>query len=221
MATLNQNEILKKMATESVKQGENLRDAIRSITLQALQSRELTLTQIKQVIRSVTEGVNLGAAGAKIDPEKALSQAFDGMDDALLKAARANHLALQQLTGAGREFEDSQLNKALGDLEHLEDEFLKTIKQASDSASDRIKQQWAEVLKQAKPGQTDTGQEVAAMMEEYGKRSQTAFRESRAASLKTAHALTQNFATLASGVLIGLSEALQQKGGTEGKKRGS
>jgi hypothetical protein len=213
MATnpLNQDELLKQMASESFKQGENLRAAVRDLTLQALQARELTLAQIKQVVRSVTEGVNLGAAGTNIDVEKALSDAVSGMDDALLKAAQASQLALRQLTGAGQEFEQSQLRQALDDLERLEDEFLTTIKQASDSASEKVRSQWAEVLKNTKVTGTDTGGQVTAMAEEFGKRVQAGIRESRAASFKGAHALSQNYATLASGVLIGLSEALQQK----------
>jgi len=221
MATIlgGQDELLKQLASESVKQGENLRVAVRDLTLQALQTRELTLDQIKQVIRSVTEGVNqslsLGAAG--IDPEKALSDALAGMDDALLKAVQASQLALQQL-GAGQDFGESQLNQVLNDLERLEDEFLTTVKQASGAANEKIQQQWSEVLRNAKVSGTDTGEQVAQAVEAFRNRMQANIRESRAVALKAAHRLSQNFATLASGVLIGLSEALQQKrAGPSGK----
>jgi hypothetical protein len=40
---------------------------------------------------------------------------------------------------------------------------------------------------------------------------QKAMRASRETSLKTVHALTQNYATLVSGVLMGLSEAFGEK----------
>lgn len=212
---LNPDELLKKMSSESVKQGQNLRTTVRDLTLQALQSRELTLAQIKQVVRSVTEGVNMGAGGANIDVGKTISESLSGMDDALLKAAQASQLALQQLTGAGQDYEQSQLKQALNDLERLEDEFLSTVKQASDSATEQVRKQWAIVLKDVKGPQTDTGQQVQQMVEELGKRMQANMRESRAAAFKATHAFTQNFATLASGVLIGLTEGLQQKGGSE------
>jgi ElaB/YqjD/DUF883 family membrane-anchored ribosome-binding protein len=212
---LNPDELLKQMTSESVKQGQNLRTTVRDLTLQALQSRELTLAQIKQVVRSVTEGVNMGAVGANIDVEKTISEALGGMDDALLKAAQASQIALQQLTGAGQDYEQSQLKQVLNDLERLEDEFLSTVKQASDSATEEVRKQWASVLKDVKGPQTDTGQQAQQMVEEFGKRVQANVRESRAAAFKATHALTQNFATLASGVLIGLTEGLQQKGGAE------
>ena len=126
------DEVLKTMASECVKQGENLRAGVRELTLKALQTRELSLGQIKQVVGSVTQGVNLGAVGPGINTEKALADALAGMDDALLKAAQASQIALQQLGRAGEDFEHSQMKKALDDLERMEDEFLGTVKQASE-----------------------------------------------------------------------------------------
>lgn len=214
---LDQDEILRQLASQSVKGGENIRTTVRDLTLKALQGRELTLVQIRQVLRTVTEGVNLGAAKSKVDPEGLLSAALGGMDDALLKAVEANRVALQQLSGDGPGFEQSQMKKALDQLEKYEDTFLRAVKQASAGASDKVKAQWAGVLKHTRVTGTDTGAQVAATMAEYGDRMQAAMRDTRTAGFKAAHAFTRNYATLASGVLIGLSEALQQKGARKGK----
>jgi ElaB/YqjD/DUF883 family membrane-anchored ribosome-binding protein len=213
------DEVLKKMASESVKQGENIRNTIRDLTLKALQARELSLDQIRSVLASITQGVNLGAVESKIDTDKLLTDAFAGMDDALLKAAQASQIAMQQLTNAGEDFEQSYLKKALGDLEHFEDELLKTVKQASDDATEKVRAQWANVLGQMKIGGTETGEQVATTMEQFGKNVQAAVRQQREAGLKAAHLLSQNFATLASGVLIGLSEGMQQRGTTKSEKK--
>jgi hypothetical protein len=43
----------------------------------------------------------------------------------------------------------------------------------------------------------------------HAREAQAAMRSSREAGLKVMHTLTQNYATLVSGVLIGLSEALE------------
>ena len=72
---MNTDEVLKGLARESVKQSENLRSAVRELTLNALRGRELTLGEIKRVIRTVTEGVNLGAATSKMDADVVLSEA--------------------------------------------------------------------------------------------------------------------------------------------------
>lgn len=207
-----QDEDLKRLAREAVKQGENLRKAVRDITLQGLQVRELSLSQIRRVIHSISEGINLGSAEKKVDASKALEDALAGMDDALRRAVQANRLALKQLTGAGQDFDESHLKTALDDLEHLEDGFLTTVHQAADTADEQIKRQWAGILKNAKVAGTETGGQVAATLDAFrvlAERGQQNFRESRRAGFKAAYMLTQNFATLASGVLIGLSEALQ------------
>lgn len=220
MAIFNQDEVLKQLASQTVKQGENLRNSVRELTLQALASRELTLAQVKQVVSQVTQGINVGAAETKMDPQKAVSDTLAGMDDALLKAVQASQVALEHF-GAGKDFEDSQLKKALDDLEHMEDEFLSSVKQASTGAADPIRNQWAKALKDARMSGTNTGEQVTQTMEAFGKRMQESMRESRAAGFKMAHMMGQNFATLASGVLIGLSEALENKRSSPKKKGGS
>src|ERR1700694_6293835 len=91
------DDVLKNLATESVKQGEKLRATVRDITPKALQARELSLAQMKRVLRSVTAGVNVGAAaGAKVDVDKVLTEALAGMDAALLKAVQASGIAVTQ-----------------------------------------------------------------------------------------------------------------------------
>ena len=202
------DEVLKKMASEAVKQGGNLRAAVRDLTIKALQTRELSLGQIREVLRSVTEGVNSGAAKAKIDVEKPFAEALAGMDDALLKAVQASQIALQQVTQHDVAFEDSKIRKALSDLEKLEDEFLRTVKQANETATKQVQAQWAGVLQHIPSGATETGARVQALMEQFGGPARTAMRQQRAAGMKAAHMLTQNFGTLASGVLIGLSDGL-------------
>lgn len=209
---LDQDELLKQMASEAVRKGEEVRAAVRDLTLKSLHGRQLTLAQIKDALRTVTEGVNIGAAKSPLDPEALLTDALAGMDDALLKAVEANRLALQKLTGDGHSFEDSRMKKALDELERYEDTLLRTVKQASAGATEKIRAQWAGVLKHTKLEGTDTGAQVASTLEQYGAQFQTAIRDSRTAGLKVAHAMTRNYATLVSGVLIGLSEALQQQG---------
>jgi len=206
---LDADAVLTQMTAQAVAQGESLRSTVRDLTLQALQSRELSLAQIKSVIGSVAEGVNLGAMQGQLDTDTVFSQALAGMDDALLKVVEASRIALHQITGE-REFHDSHLKKALDDLERLEDEFFATVKQATSGAGAPFKAQWSGALNESMSAGTATGAQVMSMMEQYGDQVRNAARAQRDASFRAVHALAQNFATLASGVLIGLTEAMQQ-----------
>src|SRR5258708_7770243 len=125
------DEVLKGLARESVKQGENLRSAGGELTLNALKNRQVALGEVKRVVKTVTEGVNLGAASAKVDAERVLGDALAGMDEAVLKAVQANHLALQQLAAQGQNLRESHVKKALEELEQLEDGFISSVKEAA------------------------------------------------------------------------------------------
>jgi Family of unknown function (DUF6781) len=213
------DEMLKQLAAGAARQGENLRTAVRELTLNALRSRELSLAQIKQVLKNVTEGVSLGAGKSGGDVQGVLDEALAGMDDAVLRAVQANHVALQQLASQGQSFRESHVKKALSDLERLEDDFLKTVKQAAGRTGEAMKTQWAGVLQQKELAGTETAAQVAATMEEFGERARASMREQRQTAVRVAEALTENFTTLASGILIGLSEGMQQ-GARGGRKDG-
>lgn len=202
------DEVLKGLASQSVKQGENLRGTVRELTLNALRGRELTLEQIKRVVKTVTEGVNLGVAGSKMDAERAMTEAVSGMDEAVLKAVQANHLALQQLSTQGAS--GAQLGRALDELERLEDEFLNTMKDATKKGSQQLREQWSRVLQQKEAAGTATQAQIEQTLEQFGDRMRDAVRQQRRLAVKASAAMAENFATLASGILIGLTEGLEQ-----------
>jgi hypothetical protein len=208
-STINPDEMLKSMAAEAVKQHEQIRTTIRDLTLKALQTRDLSLEQINGVVRNITAGVNIGVKG-KTETQKTLSDALAGMDDALLRVVEANKVALQKLTDGGASFEESSVNKGLKELEAFEEKFLDGVKNAVQSSSDPIKGQWKAILDKIPPGGTETGAQVAETLSARAREAQVAMRSSREAGLKAMHTITQNYATLVSGVLIGLSEALEQ-----------
>jgi len=208
-STINPDEMLKSMAAQAVKQHEQIRTTIRDLTLKTLQARDLSLEQIASVVRNITAGVNIGV-GDKPDTQQTLSDAFAGMDDALLKVVEANKLALQKLTDGGANFEESSVKKGLKELEAFEEKFLDGVKNAVQSSSDPIKQQWKSILDKIPRGGTETGAQVMETLSERAREAQVDVRSSREAGLKAMHTMTQNYATLVNGVLLGLSEALEQ-----------
>ena len=212
LPTIETDEMLKKLASEAVRRGEEVRATVRDLTLRSLQGRDVTLTQIRGALKSVTEGVNMGVASSPVDAERLLADALAGMDDALLKAVEANRSVLQQVTGGSVNFEESKMKKALDELERYEDTMFRTVKQASAGANDKLRQQWSNVLGNLKMQGTDTGERVASTLEEYGAQFQNAMRNSRTAAVKAAHAMSSSYATLVGGALSGMSEALKQGG---------
>ena len=214
------DEVLKTLAAQAMKQGDDVRARVRDLTLRGLQARELSLKGVRQVIHSVTAGVNQGAVKSKFDVESALTEALAGMDDALLKAVEASQVALRQLSSEGADFENSKLKKSLSEIERLEDEFLKTVRQTSEAASGKLQAQWAGVLSNMGITGSSSGAQVSAFMTDLSQKMQAQMRANRVSTARAAFMLSQNFATLASGILIGLSEAMKHSTveGTSGAK---
>jgi glutamyl-tRNA reductase len=105
---------------------------------------------------------------------------------------------------------ESHLKKALDELERLEDEFVASVKEASKKGSKQLKDQWASVLQQKQAVGLETAAQIEATMEQFGDQMREAVKQQRRTAFKAAEVMAENFTTLANGILIGLTEGLQQ-----------
>jgi hypothetical protein len=177
--------LVEQFSAASAKQGEALRKAVGEATLKGLQGRELTLKNIKEVVKTVTAAATKGAAAntaPAVDVEAMLTKALAGMDGALLQAVEANRRALAQLMDQGATLRDGPLKKAVADIEKMED---------------------------GKAAGTGTGNKAAATVAELTEQTRAGLHEGRAAGMKAAQALMDSYGALVSGVLIGMGEGLQ------------
>lgn len=213
---IDQDALIEMFASASAKQTAQLRDAVSQATLKALQGREMSLKNIRGVLKSVTEAASAGAlqnVTPKVDVEAMLNGALAGMDDALLKAVEANRVALERLAEQGVDLQEKQLKKALADLEKLEDTMFDTVRKAAAGADmGKLAGPWTEVLGKMEQTGSLTGLQATATLEQMAGQMQTAIRESRAAGLKAAQTLAQSYTALVSGVLMGMSDALRSGG---------
>jgi hypothetical protein len=199
--------------TATAKQSTQLRKAVSDATLQALQGRELTLKNIRGALKSVSEAASQGAGknvAAGVDVESLLDNAVAGMDDAMLKAVEANRAALQQFVAQGADLREKHLKKAIGDLEKMEDTMMAALKKTADGAGAPLAGAWNQVLEKMQAGGTLTGAQAAGTVEQLTAQMQTAMRDTRAASLRAMQAMAESYTAMVSGVLLGMSDALQQ-----------
>ncbi len=131
--------LVDQFAQATAKQGEALRKAVSEATLKALQGRELTLDNIRKVLKTVTDAASAGAAKSglpSVDVRRRCSaKAFAGMDAAAAAdGARRNRKALQQFVDQGIGLQDKQMKSAMANLEKMEDMFFKAIGSSAKSA---------------------------------------------------------------------------------------
>ncbi len=204
-------EEIREAVSVSVEEGVDIREKVRNLTLQALKTRKLSAEEIKPVINAVTAGISLGASRHAGEVKSALSEGLAGLDEALTKAAEATRLALQQLTSQARDFSESDLSWALVNLKRMEEEFLEGVGEAAETATGRIKLEMKDLVSHARRTGTDTGHKVAETMSALGTKVSATFQESKATGKETAREMSVRLASLTSGILAGMADALHEK----------
>ena len=194
------SEILRKAAEESMRRGDDIRQRVHDVTLQALRNRRFDRESIREVVRAVSEGVTAGAQPGTSGLREKLSEAFRGMDEALTKSVSAGRDALKQMTATGRGFADHELKESVAGLRRIERDFVETVEHVASSANERLRPELAEALRQSLHAGTETGRQAAKLMAEF-----------TLTGIELAGEFSARFASLASGVLAGMADALQQR----------
>jgi hypothetical protein len=215
--------LITQFSEASARQGEALRSAVQEATLKALQGRELTLANIKGTLKQVSQAAAQGAGQNPMGAdqmEPLLAKAIAGMDEAVLQAVEANRRALQQLVDQGATLRETQVKKAIADIEKMEDAFFDTVRKSVQQSAGPLGGAWEGVLDKLQMKGSGTGARAALTVEELTQQAQNTMRQSRAAGVKAMGALLDSYAALASGVLIGMAEGMQGKpAATPAKKK--
>lgn len=211
---IDQEAIVDLFAQATAKQGEVLRKSVSEATLKALQGREMTLQNIRNVIKAVTQASSMGVAqntGGPAELESLLGKAFAGMDSALLQAVQANQKALQSFVDQGADIKDKQMKSALANVEKMEDMFFATVGKAVQGLGSSLQVPWEHVLSNMKVNGTETGAQATQSVQQLMAQAQSALRDGRASGLRAAQTMMDSYASLVSGILIGMSEGLTSR----------
>ena len=208
--------LIEMFESATAKQGAALRKAVGETTLKALQARELTLKNIRATLKAVSDAAGEGVAKnlvAGADLPALLDKAVAGMDDALLRAVEANKTALGQLVSQGVDLREKHLKRALDEMEKFEDTLMGVVRKAAESATasgSPVAAPWSQVLEKMQAGGTLSGASATTTAEQLVQQMQTTLRSTRSASMRAAQVMAESYVAMVSGVLIGMSEALQQ-----------
>ena len=205
------DEEIKQAASVAVSEGTDIRERMRNLTLTALKQRHMEASEVKSIVRALAEGITLGLDKRAHDSKQALSQAFSGLDSALMKSAEASHLALQQLSENSSEFSKQDLKTALDNLKKSEQDFLSTLDEVAHKSSTHIKTEFGDLLTHARRTGTDTGRQVSATLSTFSQQMHGVVHDTHAAGSGAAHKLSSRFTQLVAGILEGAAQALRDK----------
>jgi hypothetical protein len=106
----------------------------------------------------------------------------------------------------------------MADLEKLEDTMFAALKKTAGGAGAPMAGAWGAVIEKMQAGGTLSGAQAMLTTEQMAEQMQSAMRSTRAASMRAAQALAESYTAVVSGVLMGMSEALQS--GAPARKTG-
>jgi len=201
------DESLRNAASEAMKAGEDVTRRFRDLTLDALRNRRFDREGIRDVVRTVTEGMAAAAPASGGTLRKAMGQAFRGMDEALTKSVEAGEAALRQIVATGRGISDNEVKQALAGLKKIEDDFVDTVSKVADSANERARPELRELVKRATHAGTETGRQVAHLMAQF-----------TFSGMELAGEFSKRFAQMAGGVLAGMADALEKSAAERQRK---
>ena len=190
-----------------MKTGGDVARQMRDITLEALKNRRFDREGIREVVRTVTEGMAAAAPASGGSMRKVMGQAFRGMDEALTKSVEAGEAALRQMVATGRSISDNEVKQALAGLKKIEEDFVATVGQVANSANERVRPELRALVERAAHAGTETGRQTAHLMKEF-----------TFSGMELAGQFSVRFAQLASGVLAGMADALE-KSAAERKRK--
>lgn len=198
-------------ARAAVESGENIRDAMRNITMAALSRGQLDAQETRRVVRSVMQGATLGVSKAGDGSRKALSEALDGIDEALAKSAEATKLAIEEAAGRLRDYGKRDLERSFNDMRMLEGMFLDTMKDVADQSVGEAREILQSLLRHARDSGTTAGATATAAITALEQRLGSTLREVAGAGSDAALSTSSKLAEAAAGFLAGIADALDAR----------
>ena len=186
-----------------------IRDKAREITSQVLSGARVDPEGVKEVVRAMSAGTEGGTGKGPADVKQALAEALQGLDETLMQSAQSAHLALQQLGAKGTEFTDNDLKETLTKLRQLQEAYVSTVSKVSNAASGNIQRELQELADHVQGVSVDVGAQVASVMSEFASRLSAASGESASSGFDAMRDAGVRTASLASGVLAGIADALR------------
>ena len=109
----------------------------------------------------------------------------------------------------GADLREKHLKKALDDLDKFEDTHVRRPQEGHRRHRGPMAGAWGQVLEKMQAGGTLSGAKASSTAEQLAAQMQTAMRSTRTASIRAAQALAESYTAMVSGVLMGMSDALQ------------
>ena len=215
-------EQVEEQVRKAVAEGENVAREVERISRDALQTGLAEFDRMKNVIESIGRGASAGASEQPDTARKAVSETFEGLQNALLHTFENARLAAEEQSARMESYYENELKTRLKEMQQLEKAMLDSLSEAARSGTDAGTAALEDLVNHARRSGTRLGEEVERSMHTLSKSLPEALRETALAGVGAAREATARAAEAASGVLSGVASVLHDKDrdGSGDKKQG-
>ncbi|HEB77354.1 MAG TPA: hypothetical protein ENI90_02360 [Methylothermaceae bacterium] len=204
-------EKLQASVREAVETAEDVREAVRRLTVEALAEGRLDAAEIRSVVEAVVEGASAGIEKHGTRARQALEEVLRGLEDGLIKAAEASKLALEEAASRAQEFAEQDVKRAFDQLVEMEKVYIDTLTEVARKGSEQSRAILSDLAHHARNSGTAIGEYMAEVMETLPRKLQEAGEWGLKAGIESARTAGAQLAAIASGFLAGISEALDRQ----------
>jgi len=198
---------IEKDIREAVSSGEDVYQKVRDITLKALTEHELDEANIKAVVEAISKGMTQGLDTTEDVAKRSFEEAAEALDDALVSAAEATKLAVEEAASSVKAFSEQDIKRTIEDLKALEDLFLDTLTEAGKESSELVQNIVNNFVQHARNSGTAVGDRVQKLVDALLEVKDNSGKLLLEAASDTAAKL----AKIGSGILAGIAESLESR----------
>ncbi len=195
---------------QAVEDGRDIAQEVERITGEALSLGRLEMERMKKVIAGVARGASEGAGDSPAPGREAVSEALDGLQNALLQSFENAKLALEESTSKVNEYSETELKQRLAELRDMEKTLLDTLSATAKSGTSTGTEILEDLIKHARRSGTRLGSEVETSMRSLAQSLPEAMRETAEAGFDAARETSARAAEAASGLFRGMADALRE-----------
>jgi Family of unknown function (DUF6781) len=204
-------EDLRETAREAAANGADLHAQIRDLTRSAFATGTLDMERVREVTRSVLQGVSDATQAHGGDAGKRVRESIAAIEDAILQAAQASTLAVREAGDRTAQFSSQDLKRALDDLAALQAMLLEAFSDTVGAGRETLTAVLSDFLDHARNSGEAFGQRLAEGLDALQRQLPEAGKQSLQQGADAVSAGASLLTQVASGVLVGIGESLRSR----------
>ena len=198
---------------DAVAHGTNVKDAVKHLTLKAMNADRLDTKSLRRIVAAAMQGVREGAShqlqhvnDQSETAQNQIKEAIAGLDSALAKLAESSKLAMEEANSRTHHFSDTELIRLRSDLEGLESIFLDTLKDTAATTKGLAADTLHDLARHAQNNGTAVGEQLKETLVTLAQQMALVGKAQLKVGINLTHETAKFLHEVATGIITGVED---------------